>query len=125
MKNIRIAHYDDAPRAELHDVLELTGCEASLNSLPAGAEIPFVHFHKQNEELYIVTAGSGTLYVDGEITTIAKGDCFKIDPEQHRCMKAGADGLAYVCVQAKAGSLEQFTMTDAGIADNEKPIWVK
>ena len=43
------------PRTELHDALGLTGCEASYNVLPAGAAVPFVHAHKHNEELYVVT----------------------------------------------------------------------
>jgi uncharacterized cupin superfamily protein len=40
------------PRTELHDVLGLTGAEISINNLPAGAGVPFVHSHKKNEEIY-------------------------------------------------------------------------
>ena len=36
-------------RVELHDQLFLTGAEISVNRLPAGANVPFVHFHKSNE----------------------------------------------------------------------------
>ena len=39
-------------RVELHDTLALTGAEVSLNRLPAGAGVPFVHFHRNNEEIY-------------------------------------------------------------------------
>ena len=39
------------PRTELHDVLGLTGAEISINNLPAGAGVPFVHSHKKNEEI--------------------------------------------------------------------------
>ena len=35
-------------RTELHDKLGLTGAEVSINTLPAGAGVPFVHAHKQN-----------------------------------------------------------------------------
>jgi len=45
--------------------LGLTGCEVSLNRLPAGKGMPFVHTHKKNEEVYIVLRGSGVFYVDG------------------------------------------------------------
>ncbi len=38
--------------------LGLTGSEVSLNRLPAGKGIPFVHAHKKNEELYIVLRGN-------------------------------------------------------------------
>ena len=33
------------PRTELHDVLGLTGAEISINNLPAGVGVPFVHSH--------------------------------------------------------------------------------
>ena len=33
-------------RIELHEKLSLTGAEISLNELPAGANVPFVHSHK-------------------------------------------------------------------------------
>ena len=35
-------------RTELHEKLALTGAEISLNTLPAGANVPFVHSHKAN-----------------------------------------------------------------------------
>ena len=30
-------------RTELHDKLSLTGAEVSINNLPAGASVPFIH----------------------------------------------------------------------------------
>ena len=41
-------------RGELHDLLNLTGAEVSCNTLPAGASVPFVHHHTQNEEVYLI-----------------------------------------------------------------------
>ena len=38
-------------RTELHDKLSLTGAEISINDLPAGGSVPFVHAHKQNQEI--------------------------------------------------------------------------
>ena len=54
------------PRTELHDVLGLTGAEISINNLPAGAGVPFVHTHKKNEEIYIILSGKGSAVLDGE-----------------------------------------------------------
>jgi uncharacterized cupin superfamily protein len=48
--------------------LGLTGCEVSLNRLPAGKGMPIVHTHKKNEELYIVLKGSGIFYGWGRIS---------------------------------------------------------
>ena len=39
----------DGARTELHDKLGLTGAEISVNTLPAGASVPFVHAHKAND----------------------------------------------------------------------------
>ena len=38
-------------RVVLHDVLALTGAEVSINELPSGVSVPFVHTHKNNEEI--------------------------------------------------------------------------
>lgn len=109
----------DAPRAELHDALKLTGCEVSFNNLPAGVAVPFVHKHKENEELYLIVKGSGEFFLDGEIITLAAGDCVRVDPACERCIKAGNEGLSFYCIQTKAGSLEHFTATD-GVACETK-----
>lgn len=54
-------------RVELHEKLGLTGAEISVNELPAGADVPFVHSHKENEEIYGILAGKGKAVIDGEI----------------------------------------------------------
>ena len=54
MANYSKTSVADAARAELHDQLGLTGAEVSINILPAGASVPFVHSHKENEEIYAV-----------------------------------------------------------------------
>ena len=59
MENFKMVEVKDAPRVELHNLLGLTGCEISINELPAKAAVPFVHAHKQNEEVYGVLGGKG------------------------------------------------------------------
>ena len=66
-ENFQKISLEEAPRTELHDKLGLTGAEVSVNRLPAGAAVPFVHAHKQNEELYGVLEGRGELWIDGEV----------------------------------------------------------
>ena len=87
----KIAAPADAPRFELHDALQLTGCELSINRLAAGAAVPFVHAHKANEELYGVLEGAGEIYIDGKIEKIASGDWFVVRPAGHRAIRALAD----------------------------------
>ena len=105
-----------APRIELHDALRLTGAEISVNEMPAGASVPFVHAHKQNEEIYYILSGRGTMVVDNDSVSLAAGDWLRIAPAARRQMSAAPDSpLTYICIQVKAGSLEGYTMTDAVI----------
>lgn len=108
----KITHIDHTARAELHDLLELTGAEISINNLEGNFELPFVHAHKENEEIYWITDGFGKLYLNGEVKQIFKGDWFKIDPKDARSLKAGPYGMSYICIQVKANSLTQYTKDD-------------
>ena len=71
-------------RVELHDSLNLTGAEVSISNLPAGAGVPFVHSHKQNEEIYAVLSGRGTMVVDGETVELQAGDWLRVAPAGER-----------------------------------------
>lgn len=108
----------------LGEELGLTGCEVSLNRLPAGKGMPFVHAHQRNEEAYIVIRGTGVFYVDGEEFPIAEGSVVRVDPEGERAWKAGEEDLYFICVQAERGTLIQATRED-GIICETKTAWMK
>lgn len=100
-------------RVELHDKLGLTGAEISVNEMPAGASVPFVHAHKENEEIYGILSGKGKMVIDGEDVSLAAGDWLRVAPAAKRQMFAAEDsGIAYICVQVKENSLEHFTAED-------------
>lgn len=73
-------HIGNESRVELHEVLGLTGAEVSVNNLPAGAGVPFVHAHKENEEIYGVLKGAGFATIDGEDIELAAGDWLRVSP---------------------------------------------
>ena len=128
MKNAKLQHVDmTAGRTELHELLSLSGTEVSINNLPAGVSISFVHAHINNEELYIVLLGKGSFFVDGEEFLISEGDCLRVDPKGERCLKAADDiALRYLCIQSRAGSLQGYTMSDGIISEEfKKPSWLK
>ena len=60
-------------KAFLHDVLDLTSCEISVNSMLKGVKLPFSHKHKQNEEIYIFLKGEGTMTLDNETIEVKEG----------------------------------------------------
>ena len=115
MANFTTTHVDmTAPRTELHDLLGLTGAEISINTLPAGASVPFVHAHQANEEIYGVLAGKGKAEIDGETIDLKAGDWVRIAPAgKRRFFAADDEAITFVCVQVKAGSLGAYTKDDA------------
>lgn len=119
----RIQELETKGRAVLHDALGLTGSEISINELPAGVSVPFMHAHKRNEEVYIVLKGSGRFHIDGDEFEVGEGDVIRIDPSAERCITASADSsLRFICVQTEANSLVQFTAED-GVLLESKPSW--
>lgn len=103
-------------KAFLKDALKLTSCEISINNVQKGFKVPFLHKHKQNEEIYIILKGEGIITVDNEKINVKEGSCIKIDPSSSRTIEnTGNNELYFICVQAKANSLEQYGLSDAQI----------
>ena len=114
MKNYTKTNIGIESRVELHNPLSLTGAEVSINRLPAGAGVPFVHSHKQNEEIYGILAGAGKAVIDGEEVALTAGDWLKISPTAKRqFFAAESSDITYVCIQVKENSLDGFTAEDA------------
>lgn len=116
MNNYSKVNASNEGRIELHDKLALTGAEISINNLPAGASVPFIHSHKKNEEIYVVLSGKGKVVIDGESVELNAGDWIRISPIAKRQFFAAEDSaISFVCIQVKENSLEGYTADDAVI----------
>lgn len=105
-------------RTELHEKLSLTGAEVSINNLPAGAGVPFVHSHKNNEEIYVVLSGKGKAVIDGETVELSTGDWIRVSPAAKRQFSAAADSaISFACIQVKENSLGGYTADDAVVEE--------
>ena len=93
-------------KAFLHDALELTGCEISVNAVPKGFKVPFNHRHKQNEEVYIVLKGEGIITVDSEAVNVKEGSAVKIMPEASRTIENTSD--RHIVINAQSDKYEQL-----------------
>ena len=114
MSNFMKVSSESAPRVELHEKLGLTGAEISINTIGAGESVPFIHSHKQNEEIYYVIDGSGKAVIDNEEIDLVAGDWIRISPVAERQFFASENNsISYVCIQVKENSLEEFTSNDA------------
>lgn len=114
MANFKKASVASEARVELHDLLSLTGAEISVNDIPAGTGVPFVHSHKKNEEIYGVLSGKGRAVIDGETVELKAGDWLRVAPAAKRQFSAAEDtSIRFICVQVRENSLEGYTQDDA------------
>jgi uncharacterized cupin superfamily protein len=100
----------------LQSLLGSTGLEMSLNVIPPGTGIPFLHRHRQNDEIYIVVGGRGQFLVDSECIDVAEGSALRISPAGARAWRNNTDApLFFLCIQYRADS-----MIKGGTSDGQK-----
>jgi mannose-6-phosphate isomerase-like protein (cupin superfamily) len=56
------------------------------------------HSHREQEEVYVVTSGSGRVKLDDEIVELREWDVLRVAPEVIRAFEGGPDGLGFVAV---------------------------
>jgi len=56
------------------------------------------HRHREQEEVYVVVAGSGSILLDGEVAELKQWDAVRAAPEVVRAFEAGPDGLDVIAV---------------------------
>jgi len=105
------------------DILGLTGCEISINSMPPGMSMPFAHQHQQNEEVYLFVQGAGQMQVDDAVIDVKEGTMVRVAPGGLRTWRNNsAQPLVYIVIQVKEGSLVQYSKED-GIRSDAAVVW--
>jgi mannose-6-phosphate isomerase-like protein (cupin superfamily) len=92
----------------------MPACNQSLAeaTIPVGGATT-EHYHRVTEELYLVSAGSGRLVIDGEERLIEEGDCALIAPgARHKLFNVGERPLRVICACAPAYSDEDTCLTE-------------
>jgi quercetin dioxygenase-like cupin family protein len=59
---------------------------------------PFAHSHQEQEEAYVVVAGSGRVLLDDELHELRQWDVLRVAPEVVRAFEAGPEGLDIIAV---------------------------
>jgi quercetin dioxygenase-like cupin family protein len=70
----------------------------SLFRYAANVRSPMAHSHREQEEAYVVVAGSGSVLLDGEVQELRQWDVVRVAPEVVRAFEAGPDGLDIIAV---------------------------
>src|ERR1700722_6807761 len=70
----------------------------SLFRYAANLRSPMPHSHREQEEAYVVVAGSGRVLLDDEVLELRQWDVVRVAPEVVRAFEAGPDGLELIAV---------------------------
>jgi len=104
----------------LKEYLDTTAMEVSISTLEPGTKTPFLHRHRQNEELYVILSGEGLMELNDERFSIKEGSLVRVAPSVARGMiNTGSTQLLFICIQAKDHSLEGYTLRDGMKVDRE------
>src|SRR3954465_7338097 len=63
-----------------------------------GTRAPYGHKHQVQEEVYVITAGSGRMRLDDEIIDLKPWDVIRVAPTIARGFEAGPDGLEVIAI---------------------------
>jgi mannose-6-phosphate isomerase-like protein (cupin superfamily) len=64
----------------------------------ANLRSPMAHSHREQEEAYVVVAGSGRVLLDDKCVDLRQWDVVRVAPEVVRAFEAGPDGLEVIAV---------------------------
>jgi mannose-6-phosphate isomerase-like protein (cupin superfamily) len=65
-----------------------------------GIRSPMGHSHKEQEEAYVVVAGSGRIRLDDDIVELAQWDVVRVAPSVVRGFEGGPGGLELIAIGA-------------------------
>jgi mannose-6-phosphate isomerase-like protein (cupin superfamily) len=107
----------------LRSLLGSAGLEMSLNVVPPGKGMPFLHKHQQNDEVYVVVGGRGQFLVHGECIDVDEGSVLCISPAAARAWRNNSDApLYFLCIQYRSDSVIQGGTLDGQKVEG-KPAW--
>jgi quercetin dioxygenase-like cupin family protein len=65
-----------------------------------GFRSPIGHSHREQEEAYVVVAGSGSVRLDDEVVELQQWDVVRVSPSVVRGFEGGPDGLELIAIGA-------------------------
>jgi quercetin dioxygenase-like cupin family protein len=92
---------DRAPGLEGHfgrKHLDSRDLGISLFRYQANLRSPMAHSHREQEEAYVVVAGSGRVLLDDTVRELRQWDVVRVAPEVVRAFEAGPEGMDVIAV---------------------------
>jgi mannose-6-phosphate isomerase-like protein (cupin superfamily) len=118
-------HQEVKGKVFVGEILKSTSAEISFTVIPPNTEMPFMHQHKNHEEIYVFLKGSGQFQVDDSIFDVSEGSVIRISPNGKRIYRNNsANPLIFICIQNQVGSLDNFQVEDGFLTEGEL-LWKK
>jgi mannose-6-phosphate isomerase-like protein (cupin superfamily) len=76
-----------------------------------GFRTPFGHEHEQQEEVYLVVAGSARMKLDDEVAELKRWDAIRVSPQTMRCFEGGREGAEIIAFGAPSNENRDVEMT--------------
>jgi|TARA_B100000315_G_scaffold120298_1_gene110200 quercetin dioxygenase-like cupin family protein len=115
----------------LRKPLDLKSVGIGLIRFSAGRGHTCLHAHEEQEEIYIVISGKGTMEINGKNVQLETGDFLRISPKVKRALKASdSEEIIVICVGGVGDAYPKNPETRALIDDgipfyDEVPKWFK
>lgn len=102
----------------VRDTLKLTGAEMSWNCFPPGIGMPFLHAHREHEEVYLFIGGEGEFMVDEQVFPVSEGSIVRVAPDGARAYRnTGKSNLHFIVLQVRMNSLQASNIEDGHLVD--------
>jgi mannose-6-phosphate isomerase-like protein (cupin superfamily) len=119
-ERVRLEQRDPFITADGSEIRELAGVPSgnAVNQSLAQATVPprrdtIEHYHRQSEEIYYFTRGSGRMRLGEEEFEVSAGDCVVIAPGMRHKLWAADDGeLVLLCCCAPAYSHDDTVLLE-------------
>jgi len=110
--------------------LGLQGVALGLIKIPPDEGYSFTHRHREQEEVYVVIDGTGSMLVGDDLLDLIRGDIVRVSASTRRALKAGPQGLFVVCAGAVPMGFPRNPgaryLIDDGIPDySDVPPWYR
>jgi uncharacterized cupin superfamily protein len=96
-----------------NDLLAAERIGISLQKVKPGKRHAFGHSHSEDEEVYVVLAGSGIVRLNDEVVPVGAMDAVRVAPSVSRGFEAGPEGLELIA----------FGTHTEGDAEIESDFW--
>ena len=110
MSDYKLVNFDDAEDMAakngvqgieakfLRDAIESEHLGISRFRIEPGNRPPFGHKHREQEEAYVITRGSGRFKLEDEIVDVRTGDVLRVAPHVMRAFEAGPEGIEILAI---------------------------